>query len=69
LKNSIYIHLSFGGVGSKEGYTTVLARTGPGLELFQDAADRGYEPLERQGLKECPGKSQESTDVHHKEKN
>ncbi|VVB87869.1 Coenzyme F420 hydrogenase subunit beta [uncultured archaeon] len=45
--------LSFGGVGSKEGYTTVLARTGLGLELFQDAADRGYikiEPLERQGL-------------------
>ncbi len=45
--------LSFGGVGSKEGYTTVLARTGLGLELFQDAADRGYiklEPLERKGL-------------------
>jgi coenzyme F420 hydrogenase subunit beta len=45
--------LSFGGVGSKEGYTTVLARTGLGLELFQDAEDRGYvriEPLERQGL-------------------
>lgn len=29
--------LSFGGVGSKEGYTTVLARTGLGLELFKDA--------------------------------
>ncbi len=45
--------LSFGGVGSKEGYTTVLARTGLGLELFQDAQDRGYikiEPLERNGL-------------------
>jgi len=45
--------LSFGGVGSKEGYTTVLARTGLGLELFKDAADRGYvkiEPLERAGL-------------------
>ncbi len=45
--------LSFGGVGSKEGYTTVLARSGLGLELFQDAADRGYiriEPLDRQGL-------------------
>ncbi len=45
--------LSFGGVGSNEGYTTVLARTGLGLELFQDAADRGYiriEPLERKGL-------------------
>ncbi len=34
--------LSFGGVGLKEGYTTVLARTGLGLELFQDAEDRGY---------------------------
>lgn len=45
--------LSFGSVGSKEGYTTVLARTGLGLELFQDAEDRGYiriEPLEREGL-------------------
>ncbi len=45
--------LSFGGVGSKEGYTTVLARTGLGLELFQDAEDRGYikiEPLGREGL-------------------
>ena len=45
--------ISFGGVGSKEGYTTVLARTGLGLELFKDAEDRGYikmEPLEREGL-------------------
>jgi coenzyme F420 hydrogenase subunit beta len=45
--------LSFGGVGSNEGYTTVLARTGLGFELFKDAADRGYikiEPLERAGL-------------------
>lgn len=45
--------LSFGGVGSKEGYTTVLARTGLGLELFKDAEDRGYikiDPLEREEL-------------------
>jgi coenzyme F420 hydrogenase subunit beta len=45
--------ISFGGVGSKEGYTTVLTRTGLGLELFKDAEDRGYikiEPLEREGL-------------------
>jgi len=45
--------ISFGGVGSKEGYTTVLARTGLGLELFKNAEDRGYikiEPLEREGL-------------------
>ncbi|HEY9206774.1 MAG TPA: Coenzyme F420 hydrogenase/dehydrogenase, beta subunit C-terminal domain [Candidatus Methanoperedens sp.] len=45
--------LSFGGVGSKEGYTTVLARTGLGLELFHDAEDRGYlksEHLGKEGL-------------------
>ena len=45
--------LSFGGVGSKDGYTTVLARTGLGLELLKDAEDRGYvkiEPLEKQAL-------------------
>ncbi|HEY9247368.1 MAG TPA: Coenzyme F420 hydrogenase/dehydrogenase, beta subunit C-terminal domain, partial [Candidatus Methanoperedens sp.] len=45
--------ISFGGVGSREGYTTVLARTGLGLELFQDAEDRGYiktEHLGREGL-------------------
>ncbi|NJD76009.1 MAG: YHS domain-containing protein [Candidatus Methanoperedens sp.] len=45
--------ISFGSVGSEEGYSTVLARSGLGLELLQDAADRGYikiEPLERQGL-------------------
>ena len=32
--------LSFGGVGLKEGYTTILARTGLGLELFKDSEDR-----------------------------
>ena len=45
--------ISFGGVGSREGFTTVLARTGLGLELFRDAEDRGYikaEPLEKQSL-------------------
>ncbi len=45
--------LSFGGVGSRDGYTTVLARTGLGLELFQDAEDRGYikiEHLSKEGL-------------------
>lgn len=45
--------LSFGSVGSKEGFTTVLARTGLGLELFNDAEDRGYiktEHLEKDGL-------------------
>jgi coenzyme F420 hydrogenase subunit beta len=41
--------LSFGGVGSKEGYTTVLARTGLGLELFNDAEDRGYVSIEELG--------------------
>ena len=45
--------LSFGGVGSRDGYTTVLARTGLGLELFHDAEDRGYvkiENLDKPGL-------------------
>lgn len=45
--------LSFGGVGSNDGYTTVLARTGLGLELFQDAEDRGYisiDHLDKEGL-------------------
>jgi len=45
--------LSFGGVGSREGYTTVLARTGLGLKLFHDAEDRGYikiEHLDKEGL-------------------
>ncbi|MFQ6118812.1 MAG: Coenzyme F420 hydrogenase/dehydrogenase, beta subunit C-terminal domain [Methanosarcinales archaeon] len=34
--------ISFGSVGSKEGYTTVLSRTGLGCEIFQEAADSGY---------------------------
>jgi len=40
-------------VGSREGYTTVIARTGLGLELFQDAEDKGYikmEHLSKEGL-------------------
>jgi coenzyme F420 hydrogenase subunit beta len=45
--------ISFGGVGSREGYTTVLIRTGVGREVFQDAIDRGYikaDPIEKEGF-------------------
>jgi coenzyme F420 hydrogenase subunit beta len=45
--------ISFGGVSSREGFTTVLTRTGVGREVFQDAVDRGYikaEPLEKDGF-------------------
>lgn len=34
--------ISFGGVGSPNGWTTVLARTGIGYEIFNEAADCGY---------------------------
>lgn len=45
--------ISFGGVGSDEGWTTVILRTGVGREVFQDAVDRGYikaEPIKKKGL-------------------
>ncbi|MBW6470071.1 MAG: Coenzyme F420 hydrogenase/dehydrogenase, beta subunit C-terminal domain [Methanosarcinaceae archaeon] len=34
--------LSFGGVGSPQGWTTVLARSGIGYEIFNEAVDSGY---------------------------
>lgn len=34
--------ISVGSVGAPDGYNTVLARTGLGLEILQDAADSGY---------------------------
>ncbi len=34
--------ISFGSVGSKDGHTTVLARSQLGEEIVQDAADTGY---------------------------
>lgn len=47
--------ISFGAVGSSEGYTTVLARTGLGLEILQEAANTGYiktAPLKMSRLEE-----------------
>ncbi|MHA1379865.1 MAG: Coenzyme F420 hydrogenase/dehydrogenase, beta subunit C-terminal domain [Candidatus Helarchaeota archaeon] len=46
--------ISVGSVGSSEGWSTVLIRTGLGWELFQDAIYDGYieaKPLERKKLK------------------
>lgn len=34
--------LSFGGVGTPAGWTTVLARSGIGYEIFNEAVDNGY---------------------------
>ncbi|MFQ6135961.1 MAG: Coenzyme F420 hydrogenase/dehydrogenase, beta subunit C-terminal domain [Candidatus Hydrothermarchaeales archaeon] len=45
--------ISFGNVGSSEGYTTVLTRSALGSTIFHEAVDSGYiaaEPLERSGL-------------------
>ncbi len=45
--------ISFGGVGSPDGYTTVLTRTTLGSTIFHEAVDNGYieaKPLERDGL-------------------
>jgi coenzyme F420 hydrogenase subunit beta len=34
--------ISFGGIGSPDGCTTVIARSGMGYEIFNEAVDRGY---------------------------
>ena len=34
--------ISFGGVGSPKGWTTVLARSAMGYEIFKEAVDSGY---------------------------
>lgn len=36
-----YSDLSTGSVGSPDGWSTVLTRTGPGIDLFQSAVDAG----------------------------
>ncbi|MFX0133250.1 MAG: Coenzyme F420 hydrogenase/dehydrogenase, beta subunit C-terminal domain [Candidatus Hodarchaeota archaeon] len=51
---SEHADISVGSVGSADGYSTVLIRTGIGWELFQDAIDNGYieaAPLERDKLR------------------
>jgi coenzyme F420 hydrogenase subunit beta len=42
--------ISFGGVGSPRGYTTVLARSAIGYEIFNEAVDNGY--IEARQLKD-----------------
>ncbi|MDW7732671.1 MAG: Coenzyme F420 hydrogenase/dehydrogenase, beta subunit C-terminal domain [Methanolobus sp.] len=34
--------ISFGGVGTPEGWSTILARSGMGYEIFNEAVDNGY---------------------------
>jgi coenzyme F420 hydrogenase subunit beta len=34
--------ISFGGVGTPDGYTSVLTRSSMGYEIFNEAADCGY---------------------------
>ncbi|MFX0210630.1 MAG: Coenzyme F420 hydrogenase/dehydrogenase, beta subunit C-terminal domain, partial [Candidatus Hodarchaeota archaeon] len=51
---SEHADISVGSVGSKDGYSTILARTGIGYEIIQDAIDNGYmevEPLKRSALR------------------
>ncbi|NVM28214.1 MAG: Coenzyme F420 hydrogenase/dehydrogenase, beta subunit C-terminal domain [Candidatus Helarchaeota archaeon] len=46
--------ISVGSVGSPDGYSTILARTGIGIEVLLDAAEAGYleiEPLPRNKMK------------------
>ncbi|MFX0092938.1 MAG: Coenzyme F420 hydrogenase/dehydrogenase, beta subunit C-terminal domain [Candidatus Hodarchaeota archaeon] len=38
--------ISIGSVGSPKGYNTIIARTGLGREILEDAADNGYLELE-----------------------
>ncbi|HII80126.1 MAG TPA: YHS domain-containing protein [Methanosarcina sp.] len=42
--------ISFGGVGTPRGYTTVLARSAIGYEIFNEAVDNGY--IEARQLKD-----------------
>ncbi|WXG40331.1 MAG: Coenzyme F420 hydrogenase/dehydrogenase, beta subunit C-terminal domain [Candidatus Freyarchaeum deiterrae] len=45
--------ISVGSVGSSEGYSTILVRTGVANELLEDAVENGYltlKPLDREGL-------------------
>ncbi|MHA1379159.1 MAG: Coenzyme F420 hydrogenase/dehydrogenase, beta subunit C-terminal domain [Candidatus Helarchaeota archaeon] len=40
--SNIYADISFGGLGSQNGFTTVLTRTKKGLEIYEKALDKGY---------------------------
>ncbi|HUV83339.1 MAG TPA: Coenzyme F420 hydrogenase/dehydrogenase, beta subunit C-terminal domain [archaeon] len=43
-------NISFGGVGTPDGWTTVLTRTGKGHEIFNEAVENGY--IEARDLEE-----------------
>ncbi len=43
--------ISIGSVGASDGFNTILARTGLGLEILQDAADNGYIELSQLPVK------------------
>lgn len=40
--SNIYSDISLGGVGSEDGYTTVILRTKKGQRLFEEAVEEGY---------------------------
>jgi len=46
--SNVYADISFGGLGSKDGYTTTIIRTEVGQELYDNALKEGYikEPAE-----------------------
>lgn len=46
--SNYYADISFGGLGSKDGYTTVIIRTSVGKEIYKFALNKGYieEPTE-----------------------
>ncbi|RLF39208.1 MAG: hypothetical protein DRN21_03895 [Thermoplasmata archaeon] len=45
---NIYADISLGGLGSEEGYTTVVIRTENGKRLFEEALEEGYIELHPQ---------------------
>lgn len=44
--------ISFGGVGSPQGYTTILTRTNIGEEIVREAADDGWITLDEMGFED-----------------
>ena len=46
--SNYYADISFGGLGSKDGYTTVIIRTKEGKKIYNLALNKGYieEPAE-----------------------
>ena len=40
--SNVYADISFGGLGSKDGYTTAIIRTEKGEKLYNNALKEGY---------------------------